>query len=165
MKSNILIAVLAVAAVAIAGFAWNRHQSLEATRAELSATSSKLQQAEARIKPLEASVESLRAETAAQQKSLEQLKTEVANAKVFLEVEKEAGIRLRDELARMKEAFALAMRGRGPQAASPTQLPPGMIPMLVRPQMPLRVERAPTSGAALEAASPARAPAPAAAPR
>ncbi len=164
MKSNILIAIALLIAVAAAAFAWNRNQALEATTAELAATSSKLQQAEARIKPLEASVETLRAESAAQQKSLEQLKTEVANAKVFLEVERESGLRLRDELAKTREAFALAMKARGPQAASPMQLPPGMIPMLVRPQMPLRVERAPTSGAALEAASPARA-APAPAPR
>jgi septal ring factor EnvC (AmiA/AmiB activator) len=155
MKTTILAIFLAILALAAAGFAWERNQALEAAKVELADANARLQKAEARIKPLEESVAALRKETATQQQALEQMRGELVSTKAFFEAERDFGLRLRDELSKVKELLAAAFKGRGPQAAPTPALPPGMVmPSIPRPP-PMRVERA-GSGAAYGAPAPAR---------
>lgn len=155
-KTMIAVTVLSVIlALAAAGFAWEKNRALEAGKLELADANARVHKAEARIKPLEASVEALRKETATQQQALEQMRGELDSAKAFFEAERDFGLRLRDELAKVKEQLAVAYKGRGPQAATAPALPPGLVlPSIVRPA-PMRVERA-GSGASFGAPAPAR---------
>lgn len=141
MKLKLFAIAAVFAVVAAAGFAWQRTQALEAAKLELADVNSRLQKAEALIKPLEASVEALRKESEASQKAVEQMRGELAGAKAFFEAERDMGLRLRDELARTKEMLASAMKGRGTQASTqPSTLPPFMtLPMPVRPPPAVRI--------------------------
>ena len=141
MKLKLFAIAAVVAALAAAGFAWQRTQALEAARLELADVSARLQKAEARIKPLEASVEALRKESEASQKAVEQMRGELASTKAFFEAERDMGLRLRDELAKTKEMLASAMKGRGPQAnTQPTTLPPFLMQQMpVRPPPAVRI--------------------------
>jgi len=154
MKMTLFAIASLVAVLAAAGFAWQRNGALEATRLELADANSRLQKAEARIKPLEATVETLRKESADRQQALDQLRGEFTNTRAFYEAERDMGLRLREELARAREQLAAAMRGRGPQAGVPPPDPRSLVPMLVRPA-PVRIAPA-GSGAAVGAAIPAK---------
>ena len=149
MKMTAVAVVFAIVAIATAVLAWQKNQALVATKLELTETTSRLQKAEARIKPLEASVETLRKESVSQQQTLEQVRADYTSARVLLDAERDTGARLRDELAKTKELLAVASKPRPPQA-----MQPGSIPMLVRP-VPTRVAPA-GSGSAVGVGVPAR---------
>jgi peptidoglycan hydrolase CwlO-like protein len=145
MKTIAASIVCLAAALAAAGFAWQRNQALEATKAELAGANSQLQKAKSDIGSLAAELEALRKESAEQKMAAEQLRAEVTTAKAFLEAEKGLALRLREELAKAQLA------GR-PRAAPPA---PARVQPSVVPAQPTAIRTGP-AGSAVGAGAPAR---------
>jgi hypothetical protein len=116
-----------------------------------------LKKAQAEVKSMGAELETLRKQSAEHKAALDQQQLELRAAQSFLETERIASARLREELVRMKEALAVA--GRQRSAPPPSQAggfpAPYQVPMPVRPT-PMEVRIAPGSGGtAAKAAAPA----------
>lgn len=138
---TIVLAIALVAAVAAAAFAWQKNQAFETSQAALAAANGQLQKAQADLKALKAEVEPLRKETAELKAAFEQQKSELATAKAFLDAERAATMRVREELTTAKEQMAFILRSRAAQSSSF----PG--PVMIRPPTPPTVIRAaPTTG-------------------
>lgn len=144
MKMIAVAVVCAVAALAAAGFAWQRNQALEAARHELASVSPQLQKAKADIQSMTAEVDALRKESAEQKMATDQLRSDLNTAKAFLEAEKATALRLREELASAKALLASASRSRGGQ---PSPAPASVQPMAI-PSQPTAIRAAPRGTAA-----------------
>jgi hypothetical protein len=84
--------------------------------------------------------------------ALNQLQAEMVNARAFVDAERAVSARLRQELGKMKEEFAAALRA-GRSAQSRNTGPAA--PMLIRqPQQPMVIRQAP-GGASLQRSAPA----------
>jgi hypothetical protein len=145
MKNVVLIvAVIAVGGVAV--FGWREHQLHGAARVALAESNALLKKAQIDVKTMGTELEALRKQSAEHKAALDHQQLELRAAQSFLETERAASARLREELVKMKEALALAARSRG--APPPSQaggLPP-YVPMLHRPP-PAAVRIAPGGGA------------------
>ena len=138
---TIALAIAVVAAIAAAGFGWQRHQALGESQAALASATGQLQKMQADMKALEAEVEPLRKETADLKAAVEQQRAEVASAKAFLEAERASAMRVREELTTAKEQMAFILRSRAAQSSSAY---PGAA--MIRPQPPMTIRAAPSSG-------------------
>ncbi len=146
MKMTAVAVASVIAAVAAAGFAWQRNQALEGTKLDLASANSQLEKAAASARTLEAAVDALRKESAGQKMALDQLRADLTTARAFLEAESSSSMRLREELARAKEQLASLSRGRAVQAVpSPSVVQPRVV--VIRPG---------PSGSAISAGVPAR---------
>ncbi|MEO8143698.1 MAG: hypothetical protein ABI654_05740 [Betaproteobacteria bacterium] len=145
--NRIPLVLAVIAAVAAAGFAWQRNQALDEARTALSGANTQLQKAQSELKSVNAEMAPLRKEAADQKASIDQLQVELSSARAFLEAERASTARIREELALTKEKMAFIDRSRAAQPAQGT-----LAPMLVRPSAPPMVIRAvpsaPTSGTA-----------------
>jgi cell shape-determining protein MreC len=138
---TIALAVAVIAAVASAGFAWQRNQALEEARTSLAGANSQLQKTQADLRSVSAEVAPLRKESAEQKATIEQQRVELAAAKAFLDSERAATARIREELATTKEQIAFMSRSRAAQAT-----PAYPAPTLIRPQPPMVIRAVPSSG-------------------
>jgi septal ring factor EnvC (AmiA/AmiB activator) len=129
MKMIAVTVVALIAALAAAGFAWQRSQALEQVKVELASASAELQKARSETQALKAEAVALRKEAAEQKAATEQLRTEVNSAKAFLDAERLSSARLREELVKAKEQLAAMAKARSVQSVPP----PMAVPMLVRP--------------------------------
>jgi len=150
MKSTALAVVLAIAAIAAGGFAWQTRQSLEETKAALAAATSQLEKSKADLKLAQEEATGLRKLATEQKMAAEQLQADLNAARLFMEAERLTVARLREDLAK---AMTRGMPGARPAAAQ--ALPPGMVPMLA-PQQPMQVRIAPSQGTAIGVGVPAR---------
>jgi peptidoglycan hydrolase CwlO-like protein len=128
MKMIAVAVVSVIAALAAAGFAWQKTQALERTKLELANAQSQLEKATASIRPLQATVDALSNESAEQKLALGQLRSELTTASAFLEAERSSSLHLQEELAKAKEQLASASRGR---AVQPVQRPSVVQPRIV----------------------------------
>ena len=154
MKGALFAAVLALATLVAGGFAWHTHHALGETRRELAGTKTQLDKAKADLKALQDEAAALRKDAAAQKIALEQMQTELNSAQHFLEVERLASARLREDFAR-----AMTARGApGGRPASAQSLPPGLIlPMPVQSATPPPARIAPGNrGVSIGVGVPAR---------
>jgi septal ring factor EnvC (AmiA/AmiB activator) len=148
----IAVAIAAViAAVAGAGFAWQRNQALEKTKAELASTNSQMQKAKDDMLAMRVETEALRKEFAEQKLAAERSRADLASAQSYLDAEKAVGARLREELLKTKEQLASAGRPRSAQAA---QVNPGAPTVRMVPTQPMVIKRSDPSGKAAIQASP-----------
>jgi hypothetical protein len=134
MKLIVVAALAALAAVAAAGFAWQQHQAHLETRAALASAQSELQKTSTDLKTTQDELVAVRKQFSEQQLALNQLQAEMVNARAFVEAEKAVSARLREELAKVKEEYASALRaGRALHArpAAPTLLTPNR-PMVIQ---------------------------------
>ena len=122
MKMIVVAVTAVIAAVAASGFAWQRNQLLEETRAELASANSQLQKVKAEFRSMETELGALRKESTEQKMATDQLRAELTVAKSFLDAEKGASTRLREELAKTKELLASLSRARAAQAAPPLRV-------------------------------------------
>jgi|GEM_PF-5102041 predicted negative regulator of RcsB-dependent stress response len=127
MKTIALI-VAVIAAVAAAGYAWQRNQALEEARASLASANAQLQKTQTELRSASAEVAPLRKESAEQKSTIDQQRAELAAAKAFLDSERASTARVREELAMTKEQMAFMSRSRAAQAT-----PGYSVPMMVRP--------------------------------
>jgi septal ring factor EnvC (AmiA/AmiB activator) len=141
------LVVAVVAAVAAAGFAWQRNQALEETRVALAGANTQLQKTQAELKSVTAEIAPLRKESAEQKTAIEQQRAELNTAKLFLDSERTSTARLREELTMAKEQIAFIIKSRAAQSA-PAAYP---APTLVRPPKPMVIRAAPQSGNAASA--------------
>ena len=137
--------LLALAATGAVAFAWQEHQELAETRAELALANGQLQKARAERQALQTELAALRKEAMAAKLAMDQMQADLTAARSFLETEKAATLRLRDDLAKAKEQLASASR-RGSQFGAPTAVSP----------RPATVRAAPGGPTAVGAAAPAR---------
>lgn len=112
MKTVAMAAVCTIAALAAAGFAWQRHEALAATEVELTRINAELQKASTDLRSKSAELEALRKQAAEQEMALGQLQAELAAAKSFVEAEKAVAVRLREELANAKETKGRTVQPR-----------------------------------------------------
>ena len=120
MRTMVLVAVLAGLAAAGAGaFGWMQHQEHRQTKSALNNANAELQKTRGELKVASDELVSLRKQHAEQQMALNQLQAEMANARTFLEAEKAVSARLREDLAKMKEDFATALRAARSSQARP----------------------------------------------
>lgn len=153
MKAGLLAAAASVAALAAGGFAGYTYLQLDETRRELAGARGLLDKAKTELKTLQAEAETLRKQAAAQKISLEQAQADLNAARQFLESERAASARLREELGM---AMAMARAAQSGRAAAAQGLPPSALPQLA-PQRPMEVRIAPGGGArAVGAGAPAR---------
>lgn len=138
---TIVLAVAVLAAVAAAGFAWQRHQALGESQVALAGANGQLRKAQADLKALKAEFEPLRKETAELKAMVEQQKSEVVSAKAFLEAERASTMRVREELTTAREQMAFILRSR---AAQSSQTFPG--PVMIQRGPPPAVRAAPSTG-------------------
>jgi peptidoglycan hydrolase CwlO-like protein len=156
MKSIPLILAIVVA-IAASGFAWQRNQALDEARAALSGANTQLQKAQADLKSVTAEVAPLRKEAADQKATIDQLQAELSSARAFLEAERAATARIRDELTLTKEKMAFMDRSRAAPSAQPGLGYPA--PTMIRPSAPPMVIRAvPSTGNTVGAPAPGRRP-------
>ena len=153
MKMIAVAVVAVIAAVAAAGFAWQRNQALAETKAELANANSQLQKAQSDML-------AMKAETAALRKEFDELKVEadrsradLATTQSFLDAEKSAGAHLRAELMKANEQLAAMGRSRSAQGTPATVPAAPMVRML--PVKPMVIQQGP-SGVAAGAAAPAK---------
>jgi septal ring factor EnvC (AmiA/AmiB activator) len=140
----VALAACVLGILAGAGVAWERHGAATQARAELAGLRADLDQVQVQLRRMREERDTLHRESTEQKLHLQQLQAEMANARSFLEAEKAVSARLREEITKMKEAFAKAGRA----GAAPPR------PMVVRPQ-PMTVVPGPR-GSAVGAAVPAR---------
>ncbi|HXR58845.1 MAG TPA: hypothetical protein VN747_05970 [Burkholderiales bacterium] len=140
MKSALLAAVLALAALAAGGFAWHTRQALSETRRELAGVKSQLEKTQGELKTAQVEAETRRKQAEAQKAALEQAQAEVNAARHFLEAERAMNTRLREELVLAKSHAAQ------PRPAAAQGLPPGLVLPQLAPQRPLEVRMAPNRG-------------------
>ena len=120
MRTMVIVAVLAALAAAGAGaFGWMQHQEHRQTKAALNSANSELQKARSDLKVASDELVSLRKQYSEQQMALNQLQAEMANARAFLEAEKAVSARLREDMAKLKEDFATALRAARASQARP----------------------------------------------
>jgi septal ring factor EnvC (AmiA/AmiB activator) len=129
MKMIAVTVVAVLAALAAAGFAWQRNQALGQVKSELASASADLQKARNELQALKAEAVALRKEAAEQKSATDQLRTELNSARAFLDSERLTGARLREELVKAKEQLAAMGKARSVQSAPP----PMAVPMMVRP--------------------------------
>ena len=110
MKTTLIMAALAIAAAGAGAYGWLQHQEHAQTRSALSAASSELQKSRAELKTAVDELSALRKQLSEQQMALNQLQAETTNARAFVEAEKAVSVRLRQEIAKMKEDQAGALR-------------------------------------------------------
>ena len=111
MRTMVVVAVLAALAAAGAGaFGWMQHQEHRQTKSALNSANSELQKTRSDLKVASDELVSLRKQYSEQQMALNQLQAEMANARTFLEAEKAVSARLREDMAKLKEDFATALR-------------------------------------------------------
>ena len=111
MKTMVVVAVLAaLAAVGAGAFAWMQRLELMQTKSALNSANAELQKTRADLKGTQDELISLRKQYAEQQMALNQLQAEMANARAFVEAEKAVSARLREDMAKMKDEFATALR-------------------------------------------------------
>ena len=135
MRTMVVVAVLAGLAAAGAGaFAWMQHQELRQTKSALNNANTELQKTRSDLKVASDELVSLRKQYAEQQMALNQLQAEMANARTFLEAEKAVSARLREDMAKMKEDFATALRAARSSQARPAG------PMLYDPPKPMVIQ-------------------------
>ncbi len=134
----VALVVALIAAVAAAGFTWQGNQTLEAA---LAGANAQLQKTQSDLRSVTGEVAALRKESVEQKMALEQQRAELATAKGFLDAERAATARIREELAKAKEQIAFMTRSRAAQST-----PAHLVPMPVRP--PPMVIRAAPSGTA-----------------
>jgi hypothetical protein len=140
MKSTLLAAVLALAALAAGGFAWQTHRALGDTQRALAGAKTQLDKTKADLKALQAEAAKQRKEAEAQKVALEQAQSEVNTARQFLEAERAMNTRLREELILAKS------RAAQPKPAAAQALPPGLVLPRLAPQRPMEVRIAPNRG-------------------
>lgn len=145
---RIVALMLALVAAAAGAFAWQEHEQLAETRAELAAGSGQLQKARAELQGAQSELAALRKEAMAAKLATEQMQADLAGARNFLETEKAASARLRDDLAKAKEQLASASSRR----PASSQFAP---PVAVSPR-PTAVRAPPGGPTAVGAGAPAR---------
>ena len=139
--------LLALAATGAVAFAWQEHQELAETGAELGLANGQLQKARTERQALQTELAALRKEAMAAKLAMDQMQADLTAARSFLETEKAATLRLRDDLAKAKEQLASASRRPGSQFGAP---------MAVSPRPTTTVRAAPGGPSAAGAAAPAR---------
>lgn len=111
MRTMVVVAALAaLAAAGAGGFAWMQHQELLQTKSALNSANSELQKTRTDLRSTSDELISLRKQYSEQQMALNQLQAEMANARAFVEAEKAVSARLREDMAKIKEEFATALR-------------------------------------------------------
>jgi len=134
MRAIVAVVLLLVAAAASA-FAWERHQALAQKAAELARSTAEAEKARASLRSLQGEMDALRKEATEQKVAMEQLQADLNAARLQVDAEKEVGVRLREENAKLKEAVAVLARMRprseGPAYAPPTAVTPK--PLIVAP--------------------------------
>src|SRR5689334_5922389 len=100
MKWVALAVVALVAAAATGGYAWQQHQIVEQTRAELATARAQADKALADMKAMQTQNAAFRKEAEESRQAAEQLRTELNSARAFLDSERAGSARLRDELAK-----------------------------------------------------------------
>jgi len=131
MKMIAAAVVAVIAAMAAAGFAWQKSQALEGTKAELANARSQLQKASDDVLAMRAETTALRKEFAEQKLAADRSRAELATAQVFLDAEKAAGARLREELMKAKAQLASTSKPRSVQGAPVVRRVPAQ-PMVIR---------------------------------
>jgi len=135
MRTMMAAAVLAALAAAGAGaFAWIQRQELVQTKSALNSANAELQKTRTDLKGALDELVSLRKQYSEQQMALAQLQAEMANARAFVEAEKAVSARLREDMAKMKEEFATALRAARASQARPAG------PMLYDPPKPMVIQ-------------------------
>jgi septal ring factor EnvC (AmiA/AmiB activator) len=104
--------LFALATTAAAALAWWETQELAETRTELAVAGGHLQKARADLQGAQTELAALRKEAAAGQFTLQQMQADLTTARNFLEAERAANTRLRDDMAKTKELLAAAMSRR-----------------------------------------------------
>jgi chromosome segregation ATPase len=144
--------LFALATAAAAALAWWETQELAETRTELAAAGGHLQKARADLQGAQTELAALRKEAAAGKFTLQQMQADLTTARNFLEAERAANTRLRDDMAKTKELLAAAMSRR---PAAPAAQPQSAQPMAVSPR-PTAARAARSGPTSVGAASPAR---------
>jgi septal ring factor EnvC (AmiA/AmiB activator) len=113
-KIKVVAAVLGLGVLAGAGLAWERHQAATQARAELAGLRADLGRAQLELRRMGEERDKLHRESTEHKLQLQQLQAEMVNAKSFVEAEKAVSARLRDDIVKLKEAFAKGGKPRPP---------------------------------------------------
>jgi len=110
MKTMVIMAVLALAAVGAGAFGGMQYHEHAKTRSALNGANAELQKTRTDLKTTSDDLAALRKQFGEQQMALTMLQAEMTNARAFVEAEKAVSARLREDMAKMKEEFATALR-------------------------------------------------------
>jgi septal ring factor EnvC (AmiA/AmiB activator) len=141
MKPMVLAVLAAVVVLLAAGFAWQQHQAHLETKAALASARAELEKTTTDLRTTRDQLIVLRKEFSEQQLALNQLQAEMVSARAFVEAEKAVSARLREDLGKVKEEYAAALRaGRAMQVRPAT-------PSLLAPPQPMVIQAGPRGSA------------------